>query len=162
MTGFTVNIEGLDDVIRTFGELPEKVGRRAMRRSLRKGANVIRKIAIVNAKRVDDTRSLNKIYKNISVKGAGAKRERAAGGVMMRVGILGGARDMTKYGEFFGEGKQNPGGDTWYWRLVEFGTSRTAAKPFMRPAMNDAAVPAFNEVAMSLWGEITKELDKLK
>lgn len=43
---------------------------------------------------------------------------------MMRVGILGGARDMGKYGEFKGAGKDNPGGDTFYWRFREFGTSK--------------------------------------
>lgn len=132
-----------------------------MRRALRKGANVIRDAARVNAKRIDDPTTAQQIAKNIVVKGGGPKREKQAGGPMVRVGVLGGARDMSAYGELKGKGKANPGGDTWHWRLLEFGTSRFPATPFMRPAMNDRAQAAFEAAAAEAQKQTDRELAKL-
>ena len=44
---------------------------------------------------------------------------------------------MGRVGKSYKTGgdKDNPGGDTWYWRLIEFGTVKMPAKPFMRPAI---------------------------
>lgn len=38
---------------------------------------------------------------------------------------------MSEYGEFSGEGRNNFGGDIWYWWLVEFGIERIWVKLFM-------------------------------
>jgi len=157
----SVNVHGLAEIERKLKLLPERVGQRAMRRALRKGANVIRDAARANAKRIDDPETREQIWRNITVAGGGRERERQAGGVMMRVGVRGGARDMRKYGEFFGAGRRNPGGDTWYWRFVEFGTSRSRAQPFMRPAAASSAGAAYQAVAAAAPAEIDKELRKL-
>lgn len=122
---------------------------------------MIRDAVRANAKRIDDPETREMIWKNVAVAGGGSKREKRVGGPMMRVGIRGGARNMQKYGEFKGKGKGNPGGDTWYWRLVEFGTSRTAAKPFMRPAMNNNAGKAAQVVSEAMNVEFDKEAAKL-
>lgn len=77
---------------------------------------------------------------------------------MFRVGVLGGARNYEAYGEFK-TGKSasaNPGGDTFYWRFVEFGTERTAAKPFLRPAMEASIAPATEVFIQTYWKEIDK------
>src|SRR5690625_1124328 len=110
-----------DALIKKIRQLPVRLGNKAGRRARRKGGNVIREQARNHAKRGDDPESANSIWKNITVAGGGRRRERQRGGAMMRVGIRGGARNMSKYGEFRGKGKGNPGGDTWYWRLIEFG-----------------------------------------
>lgn len=162
MADVEVKILGLDEIERNMRLLPEKLGRNAMRRALRKGANVIRDAARVNARGIDDPTTGEQIAKNVVVKGGSRRREKQDGGPSMRVGILGGARQMSKHGEFKGAGKGNPGGDTWYWRLVEFGTSRTAARPFMRPAMTSGADKAFSVTAAAMQAETDKELAKLK
>jgi len=157
-----IKVHGLDEIERKLKSLPEKLGRNAMRRALRKGANVIRDAARMNAKRVDDPYTkYNQIWKNIVVKGGGRKQEKSQGGPSMRVGVLGGARDMRAYGEHFGAGRGNPGGDTWYWRLVEFGTSETRAKPFMTPAMIEKAQAAYDAIATDAIKQLDKELSKL-
>lgn len=158
----TVKLEGLDDLLAKLQQLPDRIGNNAMRRGLRKGANVIKQAAVTKARALDDPQTGEAIYKNITVQGAGRKREQQEGGPMMRVGILGGARDMRKYGEFKGAGGGNPGGDTFYWRFMEFGTSKMAAKPFMRPAMNENDGAAFNAIAADMPAQIDKELAKLK
>jgi HK97 gp10 family phage protein len=149
------NIVGLDEVIRKLNSLPTKLAKNAMRRSLRKGANAIRDVARANAKRIDDPDTRAEIYKNIAVYGGGRRRERAAGGPMMRVGVRGGAR--------FVKGKADglPGGDTTHWRFVEFGTSKMQAEPFMRPAMEQGASAAFSAILADMPKQIDKELAKL-
>lgn len=154
MTGFTVKVEGLAEVTRRLELLPDRVGYRALRRALRKGANVIKAAAVTNAKQIDDPETAEKIWKNIAVAGGGRKREKQAGGPMMRVGVRGGARP-TK------DDNGTPGGNTTHWRLIEFGTSQARAQPFMRPAMNSAANGAFNAAATAMVTELDKELARL-
>lgn len=156
-----VKVEGLAETERKLRMLPMRIGKNAMRRALRKGANTIRDAARSNFMSLDDAPTPEKIFKNVVVKGASARRSKEAGGVVMRVGVLGGSRNMTAYGEFGGKGKGNPGGDTWYWRLLEFGTSKFAAKSPMRKAMASAAEKALNTTAMAMDSEFDKELAKL-
>lgn len=151
---FDVKVEGLAEIQRKLRALPDKIGKNAMRRALRKGANVIRNAARNNAKRIDNPESRPSIAKNIAVSGGGGRRERQAGGVMMRVGVRGGARWRK-------EASALSGGNTTHWRYVEFGTSDTRAQPFMRPAMNSAASAAGAAVIAAMNTEVDKELAKL-
>lgn len=138
-------IEGLDEVTAKMRELsnPRKQ-KNAATRSARKAMSVVRKAAIANAKALDDNNSPERIWKNITVKASKTKQNL----VVMRVGVRGGAMSYANTRENVRRGrvgrnyatagsKENPGGDTWYWRLVELGTSRTSAQPFLRPALNN-------------------------
>ena len=151
-----VNLSGLEQVKAKLDKLPQRLAYNAMRRSLRRGANVIRDAARANAKRIDDPETREQIWENIAVASGGSRRERSAGGPMMRVGVRGGARPLKK-----GTPTGLPGGNTTYWRFVEFGTSEARAQPFMRPAAREAAVPAFDAIAAAMEKEVDKELRKL-
>ena len=144
-------IEGLDEVIekmRLLGK-PKKV-KNAATRSARKAMNIVNKAAKANAKAFDDKGTGNKIWKNIVTRPGKTK---GVDSVMMKVGIKGGAKKTA--------GTGNSGGDTWYWRFKEFGTSNHAAQPFMRPAFfnNKDAVEA--EFKRSFNEELDKEIAKL-
>lgn len=155
MKEVTVKIEGLEGIEKKLKEIPQKFAYRGMRRALRRGANVIRDHARSNAKRLDDPQTREQIAKNIAVAGGGSKRERQAGGPMMRVGVMGGARFNAGAGGL-------PGGNTTgYWRLLEFGTSKMRAQPFMRTAIVSGAEPAIGAVASAAQVELDKELRKL-
>lgn len=160
MTNF--RIEGADLAIKRLEALGGREGKNAARRALRRGANVVLKDARERARRLDDPQTPENIARNLTMRGGGSRRERRVGGVMMRVGVRGGARNMEKYGEFKGRGKANPGGDTWYWRLLEFGTAKMAARPFMRPALQNNTQAATAAFANALGAEIDKELAKVK
>lgn len=162
MSDVTFKINGLDELEAKLKKLadPKRI-RNAARRSLRRGANVVASAAKRNAGSIDDPKTRNSIQKNIAVRGGGARRERRVGGAMMRVGIRGGARNMSKYGEFNGKGNANPGGDTFYWRFLEFGTSQIAARPFMRNAMAQSADQAVSAIATAANVELDKEIAKL-
>jgi HK97 gp10 family phage protein len=150
----TTSITGADEIVRKLKLLPERIGRNAMRRALRKGANVIRDQARVNAKALDDNLTREAIWKNIVTQGMGRKRERQAAGVGMRVGVLGGARST-------GGDPSSPGGDTFYWRYLEMGTSKIAARPFLRSAASSSAEKAISATVAAMNIEMDKELRKL-
>src|SRR5690606_39405374 len=72
-----IDFEGL---IKKIRDLPVRAGRNAGRRALRKGANVTRDAARINARAIDDPETREQIFKNISVSGGGSRRERRMGG----------------------------------------------------------------------------------
>lgn len=153
--GVRFDIQGLEPILKKMRELGPELSKKGLRVATRKAANIVRDAARRNARTVDDSRTPENIAKNIVVKESGRQSKRV-GGSVMRVGVMGGARDLTKHGEFKGAGKANPGGDTWYWRLLEFGTSKMAAKPFMRPAL-DANSDRATEVLVN---ELNIAIDK--
>lgn len=160
---FQVKMTGTDQILKNLGALPERVGRNAMRRALRKGANVIRDAARVNAQRLDDNLTRENIAKNIVTQGGGRKFEKREGGPAMRVGVLGGAKSKRGGGTYaVGGSKANPGGDTWYWRFLEFGADQMdGPRPFMRTAMNEGAQKCFPVITEAMATETAKELAKL-
>lgn len=152
-----IKISGLEGIERKLKQLSTRVGKNATRRALRKGAGVIRKAARLNARRIDDPETAAQIAKNIVVQSGGAKREKLAGGPMVRVGVQGGARPLKK-----GTETGLPGGNTTHWRFIEIGTSEARAQPFLRPAMNDSASAVFAATATDLQKQLDKELAKLR
>ena len=144
-------ITGLDEVVakmRLLGK-PRKV-KNAATRSSRKAMNIVKKAARANAKAFDDKDSGNKIWKNIVTK---AGKTKGTNLVKMKVGVKGGAKQRV--------GAGNSGGDTWYWRFQEFGTSHHAATPFMRPALSNNKDAVEAEFKRSFSEELDKEIAKL-
>lgn len=155
-------IHGVDEINRKLRQLSKRAGKNAMRRALRKGANVIRDAARRNARGLDDPDTGEQIYKNIVTQGGGSRMEKRLGGPVMRVGVLGGAKAKKGGGTFAtGGDKANPGGDTWYWRLLEFGTSKMRAQPILRPAAAEKAGAATEAIVQAMSKELDKELAKL-
>jgi len=155
MTDVIVDFKGLDQISKKLKLLPDRFAARGMRRALRKGANVIRNAARNNAKRFDDPLTKEAIYKNVAVMGGSSRREKAAGGPIMRVGMRGGARFNPTAGNL-------PGGNTTgYWRFLEFGTADQAAQPFLRPALTSSASAALAAIVEAADGELDKEVARL-
>lgn len=150
-----VGMQGEAEIVRKLRALSKRAGRNAMRRALRKGAIVVRNAARANAKRIDDPRTASDISRNIAVQAGSRKKEQEYGGIVMRVGVMGGAR-FRKAG-----GEDLPGKNTTHWRYVEFGTSTEAAHPFMRPAASNSAGAVATVVAAAAEAEIDKEIAKL-
>ena len=161
-------IEGLDEVTKRMRALSD--GRRqknAATRSARRAMTIVRKAAIENAKAIDDEQTSEQIWRNIATSAAKTKQDF----VLMRVGVRGGVRSYMQTRANVRKGivgqqyatdgsKQNPGGDTWYWRFVEFGTARTRAKPFMRPALNNNAQNVESEFVADYKAQLDKEIAK--
>lgn len=148
-------VMGVDELNAKFRQLPTRLGMNAMRRALRKGANVVRDAARANAKRIDDPNTPADISKNIAVSAGGKRREQRAGGPMMRVGVRGGARPRS------GDSGLS-GGNTTHWRFIEFGTERSAAQPFMRPAAESNVQAVVSAVIQDMPKQMQRELAKMK
>lgn len=165
-----VYLHGLDNVLGQLSELPDRIQRNIVRRAMRAGARVIANDAKERAKQIDDPATSESIAKNIAVQ-ARSRLGRIHGGVAMSIGVRGGSANyagtkqnkrLGRVGQAYKTGgdKTNPGGDTWYWRFQEFGTSKQSARPFMRPAMNAKGQEAFDKVAEIMQDGIDKELLK--
>lgn len=144
-----LRLEGLDQTMARFNELQKRAQKGAVRRSLRKAANVVRDAAKNNAKQIDDPVTREKIWKNISTQ-SGKTRDNNA--IKMRVGVRGGAAvnqhskdaDMSRLS----------GGDTRHFRYIELGTVNTPATPFLRPALSSNINKATEKFIESFKAEI--------
>jgi HK97 gp10 family phage protein len=160
-------LQGLEQALRRLRQFPDKLQKKGLSAAVRKGANLVAKAARQNAKRIDNPQTAENIARNISSQSS-ARLGRKNGGIAIRVGVKGGARQYGNTKENVRKGrvgqsyatlgdKSNPGGDTWYWRFVELGTSRTRAQPFLLPALENNQVAATAAVA----NELERQIDKL-
>lgn len=144
------SIQGFQKVLNNFQQLQRNMQKKHARQAGRKAMKSVQQTAKANAKRIDDPKTAEKIHQNIVIR-AGRSRNRNA--VVTRVGVLGGAKGSAQaVGEVKGKGRKNRGGDTYYWRFVEFGTARSKATPFMRPALSQN----IDRVSQDFASEITQ------
>ncbi|HGO5393640.1 TPA: HK97-gp10 family putative phage morphogenesis protein [Klebsiella michiganensis] len=164
--GVDVKLAGLDGLLAKMGAVKEVTRNKAGRAALRKASIVLRDRARKNAEGIDDPATAEAIHKNITVSWS-SKTFRRTGNLAFRVGVMGGARQYANTKENVRKGragkkyktlgdKANPGGDTWYWRFLEFGTEHASAKPFLRPIMTEADSDVINVFAT----EFEKAIDR--
>lgn len=126
------SILGLDGITLKMQGLRYDARYRGGRFALRKAAKVLAQHVRNNSLNIDDPLTDRSIPANVDIRWN--RRLFEDRGVLgFRVGIMGGAggKRPTQYYE------GNPGGDTRYWRHIEFGTVRSRAQPFMRRALSD-------------------------
>jgi HK97 gp10 family phage protein len=135
-------LKGIDSLVSKLGAISYDLKRKGGRAALRKAAAFVSEKVKESARRVNDQDTSEDISKNITVRWNG-KLFKSSGDLGFRVGVLGGAKQYNnmhtrkggRRGTYaVGGSHDNPGGDTFYWRFVEFGTAKVAARPFMRPA----------------------------
>lgn len=158
MTQF--KIEGLEPVLKKMKFLSEKMQKGGVRRAGLKAMLIVRNAARARAKQFDRPETSNNIPKNIVTRND-AKAGKRIGGVVIKVGVQGGAKSESfiKSGRSTrSKNKSNDFGSTvWYWRLLEFGTSGMRAQPFMRPALESNV----NKVTDTFVAALDKEIDKI-
>lgn len=115
--------------------------RKSIKKGLRKGANLLR----------DETRrrapvQTGKLKKNI----VSGQRGNMAGVYIRGTNDEGTNSDTTM--------KADDPKNAFYWRFVEYGTSRSPAKPFIRPAFDSKEVEAEKEVIKGIMEDIDKVL----
>lgn len=145
------SIIGLDSLLGKFEAVSYDVRRKGGRSSLRKAAQMLAGFAQENALAIDDSLSKEVIAENIDIRWS-SRRFNATGDLMFRVGIRGGADGRAKQEKLSGL----PGGDTTHWRMLEFGTEKMPAKPFMRRALADH----INEITNEFVNQYDAALDR--
>lgn len=123
MMAVSFKIEGGADLSRRLLELNDKLQKKILRSAVVAGAQVIKKRAkqIARSKGIEDTGAL---IRNIAGK---VEKQRNPEYVQINIGVR--------------HGKPNPKAkrqdDPFYWHMHEFGTSKMAARPFIRPAFEE-------------------------
>jgi HK97 gp10 family phage protein len=155
---FHFRLNGADQLINRLSKLPDKLQDKAGRVSARKAMAIVREDARRRLKAIDDPGTPESIPKNVFIQQS-RRGSKTIGGVMMRVGILGGARTGFRKTDraAAAKAKTYPGGDTRYWRFVELGTEKISARPFLRPALEQNA----EKVVSTLTTGLSVEIDQL-
>lgn len=130
MAGETVIVSGLDELKRKLSEIPKAMRRRVLRNALAAGAREVRDTAKRGAPVLNLGASLKAPYRKpgtvkqaISVRTSKLDRKEGNVGVFVNV-------RPAKKGHR-GAKSQN---DPFYWRFLEFGTKKMAARSFLRGA----------------------------
>lgn len=131
MADFDVQIKGLAELDRALQELAWPAARRALRKGMRKGANVVRDEA--RAKAPVRTGNLKRRIRT---------RERREENGDLRFAI-----EVPR--------------SAFYGRFLEYGTSKMAAKPFLRPAAEAKTEEAVTAMRDALQEAIAVELMKV-
>lgn len=146
------DVKGLQALLKNMNNFSAKVQTSISRKSVGKGAAIIRKKAKENALRIDDPKTGRKIADNVAQRYRSSYYKKT-GDIMISVGVL------------YNKGripKDNPdtgvGGDTPHWHLVELGTPVAKAEPFLRPAAASSVSQVLDAVTQAYTTNINKEL----
>lgn len=138
LNAFQFSLSGARDVQFRMQDLPGRLQKKGLRRAARVAMKIVQNAARVQAQQFDDPASERQIWKLIQIR----EGRRLKDGIVMRVGVAGGARSSPS--------KSHP----WYWRLIELGTETTPARPFMRPALENNAQAVGDRLARELSAEL--------
>lgn len=132
MAGKTIEFKftGTEQLVAKFKQLGESARREIATPAAKDAMEIVLNDATDRAYRLDDPTTRSVIAKNITMierKAIG----RETGTVIFSVGV------RTK-------GRQ-PGGRTFWWYYLEFGTEHARAHPFLRPALWNNRVEVFKE-----------------
>lgn len=146
-----LEVKGLRELQERLKALPGKIATKALAASVMAGADIVRKAAIEKAPIGTEPHAIRRgkgqpkvepgfLRKNI-IRRRNRKAEKAAsGGLDQRVTVDVGIR-----------------GKAYYWRFVEFGTAKMAARPFLRPAFEENKEKA----ATAIKDRLLKRLDAI-
>lgn len=153
-----IHVQGLDQLARALKELPMRVARNSLRGAVYAGAKLIRDEARLKApvasnplanKEPPGTLRRSVIMKQIPQL---SNNERQTFFVTVRHGKK--YRNQGKRG--------NLSQDAWYWRFVEFGTVKMAARPFLRPAFESKKHQALAAIKNRLSERIEQAVQELR
>lgn len=146
--GIEFKLEGIDSLVSKLESISYDAKRKGGRSALRKAAQVVATKAKEGAQRVDDPETGRSIAANIALRWNG-RLFKTSGDLGFRVGVLHGA--VLKNG-----GDTSANAPTPHWRLLEFGTAKMHAQPFMRKALADH----ISEVTNTFITEYEKAIDR--
>lgn len=145
------DLKGFDRAIDKMKALPAELRLKPGRSALGKAARVLTKHAKDNAQRIDDSETGREIARNITQRFR-SKLFKQTGDLMISVGVATEKGRIPK-----GNPDEGPGGNTPHWHLIENGTERTRAQPFLRPAFAQGV----DQVHAVFAAELEKQIDKI-
>lgn len=148
------DLKGFDQVSKRLQALPIGLRGKAGRSALGSAVRVMTNQAKDNALRVDDENTGRQIAQNI-VQRFRSKYFKRTGDLMISVGV------STSKGRIpQGNPDEGPKGNTYHWHLVELGTEKMKAQPYLRPAFGQTVDKVQQVFAAKLDQQITKIVKK--
>jgi len=132
--GASFTITGGRELAARLNELGEDVRKKVIRSAVTAAAQVVKKRAkeIAKTKGIEDTGAL---IRNIAGK---VEKQRSPDYVQINIGVRHGQiKDEKKAARKQGRAVKTVD-DPWYWWQHEFGNSKKAARPFIRPAFEES------------------------
>ncbi len=158
MAGESIRVEGLGDVLSALRELPRKMRLGALRNGLRAAGRVIQGEAKANApvlQSVTKHRIRGLVRRAITVRASRLARRRGDIGVYVTVRQLSRKQITAGKAQGFAAGR-NPR-DPFYFRFLEMGTRKMAARPFIGPALQSKSKEATDAFSTELKRAIAVE-----
>ncbi|MEG9498945.1 HK97-gp10 family putative phage morphogenesis protein [Mannheimia indoligenes] len=156
MATLNVKIEGLKELGQKMQSLGKKISNRIAVKAMRQGGAIVRDTARAKAPVLQENvphRKKGTLKKAITTR---TKIKNGKAETIVWVKKLTDKQISRFKGKSGRSGAYNPN-DPYYWRFVEFGTSKMAAKPFMRPAFEQSKQQAAKAITETLRTEIHKE-----
>lgn len=162
-----VKIHGLREIRAAMLALPRRIDRKILNEGLLDGAKLVRDEARARAPvlRAPHSRRKPGVLRR-AVQAIRVRPDRFTATVLVRVRPLSrGAirrfkQKAMKRGLTNVTGADNPN-DPFYWRFVEFGTSKMPAKPFLRPAFESRKTLAVKMAVQTFRRRVAEEIGKL-
>jgi HK97 gp10 family phage protein len=151
-------VKGAADLVKALEALPDRVARNGLRASVYAGAKVVRdeakRRAPIAKQSMPNQPPPGTLHRSVIMKHI---RELSS---LTRQTFFVTVRHGKKYRN---QGKKkNLSQDAWYWRFIEFGTRKMAARPFLRPALEAKRYEAADAIKSRLAQRIELEAKKLK
>ena len=147
---FDVKVEGFQEMREKMKGLPYKVQKQVVQPAVRYGANIIAEQARAIVRHMDDPTTGRQIARNIVVKYR-SKRSAQIKGVVYSIGVEYPRGRMPP-------GNPDDGVNTPHFHLLELGTEKMRAQPFLVPA----AIMRAQDVSQEIAARAAKRLEKLE
>ena len=134
--GVDFKLTGIDSLMGKLDEISDDLRRKGGRAALRRAGNVIVNKAKTNAQRIDDKQTGRNIADNLAQRW-NARLFKQTGNLGFRIGVMHGAV-LKNHPD---KSKNAP---TPHFRLLEFGTEKMRAQPFLRPAADSSIDEVIN------------------
>lgn len=139
----SVQIEGLSELLDSLHELPATTGKNVLRRIARQRLQPVADAASVRAPKLTGRLSQNiEVSPKLSDRQAGQFAKEGEFDIVMHAGVVSGPQSH-------------------YAHIDEFGDSKQAAQPYMRPAWDGAKDGLTANLAADIWAEIQKAADRM-
>lgn len=162
MADFKVEIKGLKELKDALLQLPREIQGKVLADAVRPAAFMVRDAARANAAKNRKTGLMEKAIVAYRNRSSTPDRIQYDVGVTLKIKQIGG---KIGAGKKIRELRESTGGkavSAFYWRFLEFGTKKMAAKPFLRPAWEGLKNAAAYQIKDSLANAIERAANKLR
>lgn len=155
MSNSLIDIKNLDEALKKLNSTDPRRQMRNYRAAARAAMQPVKRAVREAAMQRDNPSTNTSIAKNVAIRSMNRRKLRQAGGgngdIGVSVGIMGGAQAPRQSANSKNSKptSPNPGGATWYWRLIEFGRAAFITKKI---SVRGRRINLFNPITGTSFG----------